>query len=65
MKIKKFGTISMEDDKLVLTKFAFSIDPSLDVDDKETMDKMALMAVIGYLIELMVKRELQSVEQRH
>ena len=65
MQIKKFGTISMEDNKLVLTNFAFAIDPSLDVTDKEETDKMALMAVIGYLIELMIQRELQCEEQIH
>jgi len=66
MKVKRFGTITMTDKGLELTHFCFLVDPNLvDEDDKDEMDKHALLSVIVFLTEALVEREMTGLETRH
>lgn len=59
MKIKRFGTISVTDDQLDIKGFRFEIDPKwTEINNKDAMDQHALISIIGYLIDLLVEREI-------
>jgi len=66
MIVKKFGTITMTDKGLELTHFCFQLDPELiDTDNKDEMDRHALLSVIVFLTDALVARAITDLETRH
>lgn len=61
MIVKKFGNIQCVNDCLELTGFVFSVDP--EAVSKEEMDKHAVLAVIGFLMEQVSNNDIIDMDE--